>query len=107
VDLTTGLGKLKLTDKVSNMTAFNTDAFNTWRSAFRECAKLAASNDPAAEQRLTVWCNHAEGEFRFEALGGAQAGRIYGSTNAGDLEQLKAINDYEWMKNEFNKFYGQ
>jgi hypothetical protein len=107
VDLTTGLGKLKLVDKVSNMTAFNTDAFNTWRSAFRECAKLAASNDPAAEERLTTWCNHATGEFKFEALCGAQAGRIYGSANAGNLNQLKTINDYEWMKNEFNKFYGQ
>ena len=107
VDLTTGLGKLKLVDKVSNMTAFNTDAFNTWRSAFRECAKLASSNDAAAEERLTVWCNHAEGEFRFEALCGAQAGRVYGSVNAFDTNKLKAINDYEWMKNEFNKFYGQ
>lgn len=107
VDLTTGLGKLKLVDKVSNMTAFNTDAFNTWRSAFRECAKLASSADHAAEERLTVWCNHAEGEFKFEALCGAQAGRVYGSVNAVDINKLKAINDYEWMKNEFNKFYGQ
>ena len=107
VDLTTGLGKLKLVDKVSNMTAFNTDAFNTWRSAFRECAKLAASNDPAAEERLTTWCNHATGEFKFEALCGAQAGRMYGMANICDVDQLKTINDYEWMKNEFNKFYGQ
>jgi len=107
VDLTTGLGKLKLVDKVSNMTAFNTDAFNTWRSAFRECAKLAASDDPAAEERLTTWCNHAVGEFKFEALCGAQAGRMHGSSSQFDLGRLKAINDYEWMKNEFNKFYGQ
>ena len=29
-------------NQLSNISAFNVDAFSTWRSAFRECAKLAS-----------------------------------------------------------------
>ena len=34
--------KFKVVNKISNITAFNTDEFNTWKSAFRECVKLAS-----------------------------------------------------------------
>ena len=106
VDLTTGLGKLKLINEVSNITAFNTDPFNTWRSAFRECAKLSASTDHDAETRLNIWCTMGRdkpyGEY---ALSGAAQGKLYGSENKDDVEKLKLINNYEWMKNEFTKFY--
>ena len=37
------LGCLVPKVQVSNITAFNTDPFNTWRSAFRECTKLASA----------------------------------------------------------------
>ncbi|MDV7400416.1 hypothetical protein RZS08_53870, partial [Arthrospira platensis SPKY1] len=37
-DMTTSIsGKFKAIEKISNITAFNTDPFNTWKSAFREC----------------------------------------------------------------------
>ena len=40
VDMTTSIGaKFKPLFEISNVTAFNTDPFNTWRSAFRECTK--------------------------------------------------------------------
>ena len=32
----------KIINEVANITAFNTDPFNTWKSAFRECAKLSS-----------------------------------------------------------------
>lgn len=106
VDLTTGLGQLKLINQVSNITAFNTDPFNTWRSAFREAAKLASSNDPDAEQRLSIWCSQGHDRLYGEyALHGATIGRDYGQTNQYDIDKLKLINNYEWMKNEFTKFY--
>jgi hypothetical protein len=112
VDLTTGLGKLKYINKVSNITSFNTDAFGTWRSAFRECAKLSSSlyqgttTPTDTEQRLCIWTTMGKdrpyGEF---ALQGAALGKQYGLDNFNDLDALKLINNYEWMKNEFDKFY--
>ena len=42
-DMTTSISSLfKAMPEVSNITAFNTDPFNTWKSAFRECCKLAS-----------------------------------------------------------------
>ena len=110
VDLTTGLGKLKFHDKVSNITGFNTDPFGTWRSAFRECAKLSSSlqteYDLETEERLNTWTtigsNRQYGEY---AIHGAVLGKQYGIDNFDNLETLKLINNYEWMKNEFDKFY--
>ena len=110
VDLTTGLGKLKFHDKVSNITGFNTDPFGTWRSAFRECAKLSSSlqqeYNQETQDRLNTWttlgANRHYGEY---ALHGAVLGKQYGANNFDNLEALKQINNYEWMKNEFDKFY--
>jgi hypothetical protein len=43
LDMTTSISNhFKIINKISNITAFNTDEFSTWRSAFRECAKLAS-----------------------------------------------------------------
>jgi len=110
VDLTTGLGKLKFHDKVSNVTGFNTDAFGTWRSAFRECAKLSSSLqaefNAETEQRLDVWTTKgSDRQYGEYALHGAELGKQYGAENYDNLEALKLINNYEWMKNEFDKFY--
>lgn len=112
VDLTTGLGKLKYINKISNVTSFNSDDFGTWRSAFRECAKLSSSlyqgttTYSETEERLRIWTTVGKdrryGEY---ALHGAALGKQYGLDNFNDLDALKLINNYEWMKNEFDKFY--
>ena len=42
-DMTTSISsKFIFMFTISNITAFNVDEFSTWRSAFRECAKLAS-----------------------------------------------------------------
>ena len=42
-DMTTSISdRFKKMEKISCITAFNTSEFSTWRSAFRECAKLAS-----------------------------------------------------------------
>ena len=62
VDMTTSIGaKSNQSFEISNVTAFNTDPFNTWRSAFRECTKLASGIVDHNKQvddmyRLEVWC---------------------------------------------------
>jgi len=103
-DMTTSISKLfKPMPAVSNVTAFNTDPFNSWKSAFRECAKLASrvidrQNDEETAHRLDVWCNSTTDTY---ALDGARIGRDYGLKHKTDLEALKKINDFEWLEEQF------
>lgn len=104
-DMTTSISKrFRARDTVSNITAFNTDPFNSWKSAFRECCKLASriidrQNDKETDERLTIWCEETTDEY---ALAGARAGREYGRINQTDIVALKKINDFEWLKEQFN-----
>ena len=109
VDMTTSIGATFVPlYQISNITQFNTDPFNTWRSAFRECTKLASSvidNNISIDDkyRLDVWCSRGEkrkyGEY---ALIGAEQGREFGTEYRGNPDALKKINDWEWLKETFN-----
>jgi hypothetical protein len=94
--------------EISNITAFNTDPLSTWRSAFRECVKLASRIIPGqdnsqSEKRLTAWINFGGNEsFGEYSKGGASAGQWYGTTYKGDPEALSKINDYDWLEEQFN-----
>jgi len=94
---------------VSNTTKFNTDPFNTWRSAFRECAKLASQViDTSKEtmERLNVWCTIGEDrEYGNYAIEGAIEGRAYGLKHKGDLVALSNINNFDWMKEQYDRLY--
>ena len=108
-DMTTSItGKFKAMPQLSNVTAFNTGPFETWKSAFRECTKLASKiidrqKNEETENRLHIWQTVGKdrpyGEF---ALRGAQAGSVYGEASQGDIEALKKINDFEWLLEKFN-----
>ena len=101
-DMTTNISsKFKAMGEISNITAFNTDEFSTWRSAFRECTKLAVINNAEAIERLTVWCNTANGDYSKYALEGANAGKVYGEKNASNPEALAKINDFNWLSQQF------
>ena len=102
VDMTTNISKnFKIMDAVSNITAFNTDEYSTWRSAFRECAKLAVIADSEATERLDIWCNVAQGNYAEFAIKGACAGRSYGEKNASNPEALSKINDFTWLQDQW------
>ena len=105
IDMTTSISnKFKAIPEISNITVFNTDAFSTWRSAFRECCKLSSkvivgqiTNE--TEQRLDVWCTLNDSvQYGFYAYSGALAGRAYGEKNASDKEALSKINDFTWLE---------
>ena len=108
-DMTTSISNnFKVIQKVSNITKFNTDPFNTWKSAFRECAKLASGiiarqDSSESTARLNVWCTTAVGEYSDYALQGANAGRSYGEKNQGNIDAMKKINDFDWLKEKFNE----
>jgi len=96
-----------LMPEVSNITAFNTDPFNTWKSAFRECAKLASKTidrqeDDETNQRLKVWqtvgADRPYGEY---AIQGAIHGTKYGEKYAQSPHDLYNINNFDWLKEKF------
>ena len=108
-DMTTSISNSFIPmSKIANITAFNTDEFSTWRSAFRECCKLSSKiidrqNNKETEHRLQVWQtvggNRPYGEW---AIKGAVAGAAYGRTSRGNLEALKKINDFDWLKEKYD-----
>ena len=108
-DMTTSISKkFKAMDTVSNINLFNTDAFATWRSAFRECCKLASrvierQHEEETMHRLDIWCSVGiDKPFGECAIKGAQAGRKYGENNKNNADALKKINDFDWLQEQFN-----
>ena len=109
-DMTTSISsKFKAVHEISNITAFNTDPFNTWKSAFRECTKLASKvidrqKDDETAERLRIWCTIGKdrqyGEY---AIQGAKMGSAYGLQNQGNIEALKKINDFDWLMKQFEE----
>ena len=96
-----------LMPEVSNITAFNTDPFNTWKSAFRECVKLASKTidrqeDDETNQRLKVWQTvGADRPFGEYAIQGAIHGTEYGKKYAQSPHDLYNINNFDWLKEKF------
>ena len=108
-DMTTSISsKFKAVQQVSNITAFNTDPFNTWKSAFRECVKLSSriidrQKDDETQRRLQTWCTVGSDQpYGKYAIDGAKMGALYGARNQNSKEKLKMINDFEWLKEQFN-----
>ena len=94
--------------QISCITKFNTGPFETWKSAFRECCKLSSKvidrqKDIETDRRLKIWSSIGRdkpyGDF---AIKGAKEGTMYGSANKNNIEALKMINDFDWLKEKFN-----
>ena len=108
VDITTSIGaNIKIMNDVSNINNFATSPFQAWRTAFRECVKLASGiiprqNQEETTERLHVWTTKGGSRPLGEYVkGGASAGEWYGETYKGNKEKLAKINNYEWLAQEF------
>lgn len=107
IDMTTSISsKFRPVNRVSNVTAFNTDPFSTWRSAFRECAKLVSRSivnqvTEETQQRLNIWLSVGRDKLYAEyAIAGALAGKTFAETFP---DQLSMINNFEWLENKFKE----
>jgi hypothetical protein len=95
---------------ISNITEFNTDPFNTWKSAFRECAKLSSKmidrqKSFETEERLEVWCTRGiDRPFGKFAIDGAKEGKKFGLQHKNEMNM---INNFDWLKNKFKETYGE
>jgi hypothetical protein len=103
-DMTTSISsKFKSMPEISNITAFNVDPFNTWKSAFRECVKLASrtimgQQDLETQERLEIWKTSGKDKLFGEyAIQGAIDGENYGLKYKNNPEFLRCINDFEWL----------
>lgn len=112
VDMTTTIGAPFVPKfQVSNVTAFNTDPFNTWKSAFRECTKLASAIIPNGdntdnEYRLKVWQTRGHNrDFGEYCITGAVQGAEFGRHYKNNIKALNHINDFEWLKEQFADAY--
>lgn len=108
-DMTTSISRHFIPiEQISNVTCFNTDPYNTWKSAFRECVKLSSrvidrQKNNETEERLKIWTNKGHDRpFGDYAIKGASDGFIYGNENKGNVNALSKINDFTWLKERFN-----
>ena len=106
-DMTTSISKsFKVIDQVSNVTEFNTDPFSTWRSAFRECVKLASKSidrqiDEESKHRLNTWSTvGTDKKFGEFAISGAKAAIKFVEENPFKLFK---INDFDYLYNLYLK----
>jgi CYTH domain-containing protein len=109
-DMTTSISPLfKTINRISNVTRFNTDEFSTWRSAFRECVKLSSKIingqlDEETEFRLNVWCTRGKDKpFGPAAISGANLGKEYGEKHRDSTQELRRINDFDWLREQFDQ----
>jgi hypothetical protein len=90
---------------------FATTPYHTWRTAFRETAKLAyfESQAPTVEgaYRLNRWLNQAQGNHAEWCLHGARDGHEFFKTTQGDLTKLKQSFRWEWLRSYFEQRYGE
>ena len=111
VDVTTSIGnKIKLFDQVSNINDFATSPFSAWRAGFREAVKLSSAvinrqDTEESRTRLEIWCNvnvnHPYGDY---VVSGAKVGKMFGTKNQHDQDQLALINDYKWLEERFDEY---
>jgi len=105
-DMTTSISsKFKAMNDISNITQFNTGPFETWKSAFRECAKLSAKvkdrqKSGETDERLETWTTKgSDRPFGDYAIAGAVMGKRFGLDNPSDISK---INDFDWLKEQFD-----
>jgi len=109
LDMTLSINnKIKVIEQISNITNFNVDEFSTWRSAFREAVKLTINvtnkkDNGESLERLSIWCSMGKGRpYGSYAVKGALAGKAYALANIENIDKLKLINDFEWLKQRFS-----
>ncbi len=100
MDMTLSIDEFTVMDEIASTTNFNTSAFETWRSAFRECVKLSQQSDSESQKRLSIWTTKAKGKFASHCVGGAIDGVKY----AKDKENsLKKINNFKYLRELYDK----
>ena len=110
LDLSTSVtDKLKVIERVSNYTNFNTNEFSTWRSVFRECVKLYINNYEHPETfehqlRLDQWLDCKDSaQYSNIVIDAAKKAVEFAKKNSTNKKELMKINDRDWLEKQFKK----
>jgi len=94
---------------LSGVAHYNTDPWSTWRTAFREVAKLQyyahVSPDVETDYRLGIWQSRAEGNNAEWSLRGAQDAVEYYQSVDGQYDQLLLTFEWAWLRQYFDNKY--
>lgn len=107
VDITTTLGlKPTSTYKHWSVHAFDTTPYNTWRTAFRETAKLARKIQmPHARSLLELWCSPGPNLTADAEI--AKHGALAGVAHSLDYDGAPQVNDEQFIRELFSEtLYG-
>jgi hypothetical protein len=95
--------------ELSAIATFNSNPYHTWRTAFRECAKLSQfiteQQNVENEFRLETWLNYANGIYSEWCLRGARDGYKFYQENKLTPTLLKQAFDWDWLKKYFESIY--
>jgi hypothetical protein len=89
----------------SGVAKYNTDAFSTWRTSFREAIKLRLDDSTISKHRLKIWSTVGEGDYAQYSIQGAQHAVEYYESVNGDLDKLRLSYDWPWLQEYFNTKY--
>ena len=95
--------------ELSAIAEFNSNPYHTWRTAFRECAKLSQFTNEHSnienEHRLDVWLTQAKGKFSEWCLQGARDGHEFYMNNKENSDVLKQAFNWKWLQKHFENIY--
>jgi len=95
--------------KISAVAHIGATPYQAWRSAFRECAKLAQiyeeTNCIETKHRLHVWTTTAKGLNAEWVLKGANDGVNFYSANKNSHQTLKQAFRWDWLAKQFTALY--
>lgn len=110
LDMTASVSeKIKVMSEISNWTAFNTDEFSVWKTAFRECVKLSFNlhrypDNPEHRIRLDKWKEIDQTkQFSSIAIQAAQQAIEFVNDNSFDMDVLININNRDWLETLYKK----
>ena len=102
-DVTMGMGlSIATVMKVGSIHAFDFDEYNTWKTAFRESAKLTYNPFFMSPTWVKVWCNEGFGQFGKYSIAGARAGHKFAKENSEGA--LTMVNRGDWLRSEYNRW---
>lgn len=104
VDMTTSISmNYQIVQILASEHRFNVSAYDSWRTAYRECVKLSSriidrQNDNETLFRLQTWCSKGDDQpFGADCITGSIMGMMYGESNKGNPTGLAKINDFRFL----------
>ena len=96
-------------NKNCGVAIYNTDAWTTWRTAFREVIKLKYSSDIVSNRetnhRLKTWLTVGDNEWGESSIKGAKDAIEYYNSVDGNLDDLMNSYDWAWIRAYYDSKY--